>query len=123
MGKMVVSLVEDDATVLSLLSELLRGQGFDPREVLIDAGDTLETSLARIAANDAPVVILDLSMPVSGLRILEASLNDPRFAAARWLIATASFDGGSRVPKSPRVRVIAKPYDIPELLGAIEGKP
>lgn len=122
MGEMVVSVVEDDETVLSLLSELLQGQGFDAREVLIGANDTLETSLARIAANAAPVVILDLSMPVSGLRILEASLADARFAEARWLIATANSDGAAQVPKSPRVRVVAKPYDIPRLLRAIEGE-
>lgn len=119
---MVVCLVEDDPTVLSLLAELLRVQGHDPHEVLIEQGDTLAGSLDRIVETGAPVVILDISMPVNGLHILEASMADARFAAVRWLIATASFDGAARAPKSPRVRVVAKPYEIPDLLTAIEGR-
>lgn len=118
---MVVSLVEDDETVLSLLAELLRAHGHDPREVLIESGDTLATCLERIAANGAPVVILDLSMPVSGVEILSAAHADPRFAAVRWIIASARFDATSRIATTlPRVRFIAKPYDIPELLAAIK---
>ena len=59
-------------------------------------------------------------MPVSGGDILRAAHADPRFAAVRWLIASANSDAASRIGTLPRVSVISKPYDLPELLAAIK---
>ena len=116
---MRVSLVEDDATVLELLAELLAQHGHDPRQVLVQPGDTLPGTLDRLAAEDSPVVLLDLGMPVPGFDLLQAAQRDPRFAKVRFVIATAGFD--AHVPAVPGVRRISKPYEVPELLSALSG--
>ena len=118
---MVVCLVEDDGTVLSLLSELLTKHGHEPKPVLIVHGDTVESGLDRIHATGARVVVMDLGMPVPGLELLAAAQGDARFAGVRYVIATASFDAGRTVPKMPGVARVSKPYDFDELLSALAG--
>lgn len=118
---MIVALVEDDETVLALLAELLKGHGHDPRPVLITHEDTLDIALDRIATECAPVVLLDLGMPVPGTDLLEAARNDSRFRDVRYVVATAGFEGTKALPRAADIRSIAKPYDVPELLRAIAG--
>lgn len=118
---MIVSLVEDDETVLSLLAELLRAYGHDPRPVLITHDDTIRSALDRLAAEGASVILLDLGMPVPGLALMDAARADARFEGVRYLVATAGFEGTRQVPLSADIRSIAKPYDVPELLSAIAG--
>ena len=117
---MLVTLVEDDPVVLSLLSELLRAHGHDVHPVLIAGEDTVATGLARLAARPAPVVLLDLGMPVPGLELLRAAQSDRRFENVRYLVASASFRETER-DVVPGARSIAKPYEVPELLAAIAG--
>ena len=116
---MIVSLVEDDPVVLSLLTELLRIHGHEPRPVLIGADDTVETGLARIAADGAQVILMDMGMPVPGPLLLKAAQTDCRFKKVRYLMASASFEPFRS--ELPGVRSIAKPYELPELLAAIAG--
>lgn len=119
---MVVCIVEDDATVLSLLAELLQRHGHDPKPVLISQHDTVTTGIERIAATGASIVLMDLGMPVPGLELLSAAQRDVRFDGRRYVIATASLDGGRNVPTSPSIARVAKPYDFDELLAVLEGK-
>lgn len=118
---MIVSIVEDDPVVLSLLTELLRAHGHEPRPILIESGDTVKTGLDRLAAENAPVVVMDLGMPVSGMDLLRAAKSDLRFSNVRYLVASAAFDAGHDAFE-PGVRAIAKPYEVPELLAAIAGR-
>ena len=118
---MIVSLVEDDPTVLTLLAELLKSHGHDPRPILITHDDTVTGALDRLAKEGAPVILLDLGMPVPGLELLAAAKADGRFANRRYVVATAGFDGTRRVPKAADIRSISKPYDLAELLAAIAG--
>ena len=118
---MIVTLVEDDETVLMLLAELLKAHGHDPRQVLITHEDSVETGLDRFAAAGGAAIILDLGMPVPGIDLLEAARRDPRFKGVRYIVATAGFEGTKQLPKAPDIRVVAKPYDVPELLSAIAG--
>lgn len=118
---MRVALIEDDPTVLALLAEVLRAHGHDPRPILISHADTVESGLDRLAAEATPVVVMDLGMPVSGFELLEAAHRDARFGALRYVVATASLDGARRLPPDRAIRSVSKPYDIPELLAAIEG--
>lgn len=117
----IITLVEDDPTVLTLLAELLKAHGHDPREVLITHEDTVATGLDRFAAEGAAVIILDLGMPVPGVDLLEAARKDPRFTGVRYIVATAGFEGTKQLPKAPDIRAVAKPYDVPELLAAVRG--
>lgn len=116
---MVVCLVEDDKTVLLLLSELLQRHGHTPKPVLVMHGDTVASSLDRIAETGARVVVMDLGMPVPGADILAAAQRDARFEGFRYVIATASFDAARDVPSVPGVARVAKPYDFDELLSAL----
>ncbi len=118
---MVVCLVEDDNTVLSLLAELLRRHGHEPKPVLICHGDTIASGLDRIADAGAGVVVMDLGMPVPGLDLLAAAQRDERLRGMRYVIATASFDAARDVPKLPGVSRVAKPYDFDELLSTLTG--
>jgi CheY-like chemotaxis protein len=117
----IVTLVEDDATVLALLSELLKSHGHDPRPVLITDEDTVATALDRVASEGARVVVLDLGMPVPGVDLLEGARLDARFEGMRYIVATAGFEGTKQLPRAPDIRSVAKPYDVPELLRAIAG--
>ena len=118
---MTVALVEDDEAVLTLLAELLKGHGLDARQILITHDDTLAVALDRLAAEKAPVILMDLGMPVPGVELLEAARKDPRFAGVRYIVATAGFEGTKALPRAADIRSIAKPYDVPELLRAIAG--
>ena len=118
---MIVALVEDDATVLQLLAELLKSHGHDPREILITHEDTIETALGRLAEEGAKVIVLDLGMPVPGVDLMEAARRDPRFQGVRYIVATAGFEGTRALPRASDIRSVAKPYDVPELLSAIAG--
>ena len=118
---MIVTLVEDDETVVTLLAELLKSHGHDPRIVLVEHDDTLATVLDRLAAESGPVIVLDLGMPVPGAEILTAARADARFRDVRYIVATAGFEGTKQLPKAPDIRSVAKPYDVPELLAAIAG--
>lgn len=119
--KMIVALVEDDSTVLTLLAELLKSHGHDPREVLITHDDTVESALDRLAAEGPGVIVLDLGMPVPGVDLMEAARGDARFQGVRYIVATAGFDGTKTLPRAPDIRSVSKPYDVPELLRAIAG--
>lgn len=118
---MIVTLVEDDSTVLALLAELLKAHGHDPRPVLITHEDTIATALDRIATEGAPVIVLDLGMPVPGIDLLAGARLDTRFAGIRYVVATAGFEGTKQIPRAPDISAVAKPYDVPELLSAIAG--
>lgn len=118
---MIVTLVEDDATVLALLAELLKAHGHDPRQILITHDDSVVSALDRFAAEGGAAIILDLGMPVPGVEILEAARRDPRFKGVRYIVATAGFEGTKQLPKAADIRAVAKPYDVPELLSAIVG--
>lgn len=118
---MIVTLVEDDATVLTLLAELLKSHGHDPRQVLITHEDTVTSALDRVATEGGSVIVLDLGMPVPGVDLLERARLDPRFAGTRYIVATAGFEGTKKLPRSADICSVAKPYDVPELLSAIAG--
>ena len=118
---MIVTLVEDDPTVLALLAELLKAHGHDPRQILITHEDSVPSALDRFAAEGAAAIILDLGMPVPGVDLLEAARLDPRFKGVRYIIATAGFEGTKQLPKAPDICSVAKPYDVRELLAAIAG--
>jgi len=117
----IVTLVEDDATVLTLLAELLKSHGHDPRPVLITHEDTVATALDRVASEGGKVIVLDLGMPVPGVDLLEGARLDARFAGIRYIVATAGFEGTKQLPRAPDICAVAKPYDVPELLSAIAG--
>jgi CheY-like chemotaxis protein len=117
----IVTLVEDDETVVALLAELLKAHGHDPRELIVAHEDTVATVLDRMAAEGAAVVVLDLGMPVPGVDILERARADDRFRGVRYIVATAGFEGTKELPKAADIRSVAKPYDVPELLAAIAG--
>jgi CheY-like chemotaxis protein len=117
----IVTLVEDDATVLALLAELLKAHGHDPRPVLITHEDTVATALDRVAFEGGSVIVLDLGMPVPGVDLLDGARRDSRFAGMRYVVATAGFEGTKQLPRAADIRSVAKPYDVPELLSAIAG--
>ena len=81
---MIVSLVEDDPVVLTLLAEVLRAHGHEPRPILIGMDDTVETGLARIAAEIHPTEQEEI--------VIWSSTLSP----SRRLVKNATLDHGAR---------------------------
>lgn len=114
-----VLVAEDDLDNRDALAAILRDHGFE----VACASDGAE-ALVLARTFDPDVMLLDVVMPVmNGLELLASGGTGPH---SRVVLMTAfSCDGerirGLRVPSG--VRVLAKPFEIAELLAALGGAP
>jgi CheY-like chemotaxis protein len=77
--------VEDDHDLAAIFSQALRAAGFD-----VEIAQTLETALARLAADVPDVVTLDLHLQqAKGTEILHYIRSDPRLAKVNVVLTTA----------------------------------
>ena len=111
----VVSLVDDDLTVLRSMKCLLASDGIDVR-----AFDKPEEFLAHASAHSVPVVVTDLWMKgVTGLEILARMCAiSPR---PRVIVITARDDIAARVTAMQigPVAFFTKPFDDEKFLAAV----
>ena len=71
-----VSLIEDDATMISLLKTLLEIEGFEVVEMI---DDTLENVLAALHKENPEVVLMDVNLhKLNGMDLLRALRKDRR---------------------------------------------
>lgn len=82
-----VLIVEDDASILDLLSELLMEEGFQP----VRAKNGEEALQALQAMTELPsLIVLDLKMPVmDGISFRVAQVSDPRLCQIPVLLMSA----------------------------------
>jgi CheY-like chemotaxis protein len=106
--KPLVLVVEDDPSVQGYLSTLLQAEGYD----VIAARDGLE-GLVKIELQHPSLVILDLMMPnVSGDRMIEEILGDPRLKALPVVIVSGRHDAHAAFDRSlGRENVFTKPLE------------
>ena len=110
----LVMLVDDDRDIRQLVRTALEDSGF----AVVEAGDGVE-ALNRVTDQRPRLIVLDVNMPrMDGFQFLEAyhALPAPH---APVLLFTAEPDAGERA-KGVRVDgIIAKPFDLDDLLSAV----
>src|SRR5687768_1279182 len=111
-----VLVVEDEGNIRSLMQAYLTRHGFAV-ETAVDGQEGIE----QLAGTDYDVIILDLMMPrVSGLGVLQYLDRRKPDMISRTVVATA-YPGAVPNEQLKRVcRVIRKPFQLEELLDAIE---
>jgi CheY-like chemotaxis protein len=116
MTRKSVLIVDDDVDIREILAETLSGEGFD----VATAANGLEgLSVLRHLAALPSVILLDLMMPVmDGYEFLEERRLDPALASIPIAIVTAGH-GVDRARLEDNVPIIAKPFDVPQLVGVL----
>ncbi len=112
MGHLSVMVIEDEATIRELESEILRHEGYAVTTA-VHGRDALD-QLGSGARPD--VIVLDVTMPVmDGISFREKQLSDPALSGIPVVVASALVP----VTELAGTRQLQKPFSIAELLGAI----
>ena len=113
---MRVLLVDDDATSVEALCELLKLAGHD-----VVCADNGRAALEKLHEKDEYcVILLDLMMPVmNGYEFRQAQLNDPAIASIPVIVITADGRARERAAQLGGARYFQKPLSPRELLRAI----
>jgi two-component system, chemotaxis family, chemotaxis protein CheY len=114
-----ILVVEDDAAIRGLVTEVLRDDGYEVRE----AANGVE-ALAALEGHEPDLIVLDLMMPVmDGWAFVEECRRRSRCAGVPIVVTSASHD----LPKTAErlssygVRTcLAKPFDVDGLLALVE---
>jgi DNA-binding response OmpR family regulator len=113
-----VLIVEDDPSIISLMTDVLRLEGFDTTAVA-DGSAVLDT----LRAEGFDVVLLDVMLPgMDGISILRAIREDPALASLPVVILTAKTDDVSTWEgwKAGCNYYIPKPFDPDELIAVLK---
>ncbi|HYI13049.1 MAG TPA: response regulator [Thermoanaerobaculia bacterium] len=116
MEKPVVLLADDNEATCTLVTALLRSDF--TVEVAFDGAHAIEKLKSRTYA----AVLLDLRMPVTdGYGVLDYLQEERPEILSRVLIVTASLSAGEmeRVRQYPVCGVVAKPFEVDALFGAV----
>lgn len=114
-GRPCVLIVDGDADIRDLLSQLVRDEGHEP----IEAGDG-EQALAAVGRHAAEVVFLDIPMPgESGLDVLrQMRRRDPTLAVV-IMTRHGNMDNAVAAMRSGAQDFIVKPFTREQLTGAL----
>ena len=109
--------VDEDESVRSLITCILRRQSFD-----VDIASDPDEGLAKLETHDYDVVVLDLRLnDRRALMVLEyLRVCAPR-ALRRIVVITAAIHFLRHRLPSNVCRVLAKPFDIDDLVAAVSG--
>ncbi|HKW79055.1 MAG TPA: response regulator, partial [Candidatus Limnocylindria bacterium] len=109
-----VLLAEDDPELADMLSEVIRDQLYVATQVVANGALVPDA----IAARRPDLLILDVALPgLSGVDVFELVRADERWQGVPVLFLTASPE---RAPADvASARVIAKPFDIAELVARV----
>ena len=112
-----VLVVDDDDAIRTLISRVLLRADFD----VAQAGNGSE-ALAKLRARRFQTVVLDLMMPVmSGFEVVEYLRTNDDAGAPCIVVVSAAGERDLQSITSPLGRsVLRKPFDLPELLAAVE---
>ena len=114
-----IAVIEDDGSIRDLIRDLLEFAGY----TVVGSPDC-ERGYAFVRQERPDLVILDpfASGPAVGLTTLERLASDPETAVIPTLICSTAPDAfaDERASKHPGTRSVAKPFEVDDLLGAIE---
>jgi len=114
-----ILVIEDDEQIRGLIREVLEDSGHD----VVESSDG-EEGLKKFSLNPNSLVITDILMP--GMEGLETIRNLRMEAPNAKIIAISGGLAGKGInvlelaKKFGAARIIAKPFDISQLLGAVE---
>ncbi len=113
-----VFIVEDDESIVEALTAALRTDGYAVQSA--PNGKEALDALRRL--DQLPrLILLDLMMPVmDGWAFRREQLRDARLAGIPVVVLTARTDARSQAETLSVDRVVAKPIDVPRLLGVID---
>ena len=111
-----ILVVDDDEAIRIMVECVLRREKFD-----VDSARDGFEAIEKLATNDYGTILLDLMMPrVDGhavLRYLEAHLPEKAHSV---IIMTANLpSGAAEAHAQPVFRVLAKPFDIQQLVANV----
>ena len=112
-----ILVAEDDEAIRLLLAAILARTGY-----ATDFARNGEEAIARLASDHYDAILLDLMMPVaSGFDVLHYMKNaHPERAAQCVIVLTAASNQDLRgVAEGQVFRLIRKPFEMKELIGAI----
>jgi DNA-binding response OmpR family regulator len=110
-----VLIVEDEQDVADLVSDVLSLEGF---EALCATG---ESALADALSFQPQVVLLDLMMPVvDGFEVARRLAANEATQSIPIVVMTAMHDAATRARDVGAKHVLAKPFDIGQLIQTVE---
>ncbi len=111
-----VLIIEDDAQLRDLLSELLAGEGYEPL-----VAETGEEGLRTLQREPVDVVLLDINLPgMHGINVLTAAPNTQTDAEFILMTAFAEVETAVEAIKLGAFDYLRKPLEPDELLLVIE---
>lgn len=111
-----ILVVDDDQGILEMLELLLDDDGY---EVILEPNSV--NALKTIEKQHPDLILLDIWMPViSGDQILRTLKTDQKTSSIPVLMYSASTDGKLIAESSGADDFLSKPFDITQLLSAIE---
>lgn len=112
MSVALILVVDDEASILALLQEVLEDEDFR----VIPAGDGRE-ALTKALTDPPNLIVTDLMMPIMDGRALAHALHDqPTLAEIPILLISAAY---TRQVDDSFAAVLAKPFTIDEVLASI----
>ena len=111
-----VLVVDDDEAIRDLLDDVLELEGYESR-----CAPDGEAALAVAADWTPDVIVLDLMMPkMDGWQFREAQRGVPHLRDVPVLVVSASQRARDAYHELGAAAVVAKPFDLDELIGAID---
>jgi len=113
-----ILVIEDDLNIRKLAAVNLKARGYQVVEA-----DTAQTGLAQWRDGLPALVLLDIKLPdLRGWDVLDAISADSKLPTTPVIVMTASgIDAEASVRRFPNVvKVLIKPFDIHDLVRAVE---
>ena len=107
-----VLVVEDEATLRAVVSELLRGEGY-----IVDAAANGQDALQCMRRAPPDCMVLDLMMPImDGRQLVKAMRADRLLAGIPFILVSAAFGLEEACRSLSALGCFSKPYDIHALV-------
>jgi CheY-like chemotaxis protein len=111
-----IAIVNDDATFLTLMRELLDEEGYEAFPINSETG-----AFERVRAIAPDLIITDIRLehPDSGWNVLESVRLDPQLAQVPVIVCSADsreIEQRAEDLRRHRAEVLPKPFDLDELL-------
>jgi CheY-like chemotaxis protein len=110
-----VLIVDDDADIVTMLVQVLQDEHYEVRAA------SGEEALAIASADPPDVILLDIMMPgMDGVEVCRRLRANPRTASIPVIAMSASHRLRERASEMDVNGLLAKPFDLDELLANIE---
>jgi CheY-like chemotaxis protein len=110
-----VLVIEDDPSIGGLIAAALEGEGFRP--VVARDGNQ---ALRRLSEVEPDAITLDLELPgLDGRSVLRRLRSDRKHRHVPVVVVSACSDSLSRQERDDVCGTLAKPFDVPELIQAV----